>query len=92
MYKWWVLLTGVVNIAVASDSAVLLELASKKMADPALYQQALRQGEDRVLLCGYCHGKDGNSVRSYIPNLASQTPDYLINQFESFARGERESR
>ncbi|WP_062268506.1 c-type cytochrome [Endozoicomonas arenosclerae] len=91
MYKWWMLLTGVFNMAVASDSVVLLDMAKKKMADPATYEQALRLGEDRVVLCGYCHGKDGNSVRTYIPNLASQTPEYLINQFESFARGERES-
>lgn len=58
-------------------------------SDPALLEQALANGKERALLCGNCHGKNGNSVRDYIPNLASQNAAYLFNQFELFATGER---
>ncbi len=57
--------------------------------DPILLEQALVSGKERALLCGNCHGKNGNSVRDYIPNLASQNAAYLFNQFELFATGER---
>ncbi len=60
------------------------------MANPELTQKAYAAGEDRITLCGYCHGKDGNSTRSHIPNLAEQTPVYLFTAFEKFASGERE--
>ena len=43
------------------------------------------------MLCGYCHGKDGNSVKNYIPNLAQQNAEYLLKQFEMFSNGERKS-
>lgn len=59
------------------------------MASPELTQQAYAAGEERITLCGYCHGKDGNSTRSHIPNLAEQTPVYLFTAFEKFASGER---
>jgi cytochrome c553 len=54
-----------------------------------LLKAALTAAKDRVLLCGNCHGKNGNSVRNYIPNLASQNAAYLFNQFELFGNGER---
>lgn len=66
-----------------------LKKLSSIMASPELTQEAYIAGEDRITLCGYCHGKDGNSTRSHIPNLAEQTPVYLFTAFEKFASGER---
>ena len=60
-------------------------------ADSALHQAAIEEGKERSLLCGYCHGKDGNSVKDYIPNLAQQNPEYLLKQFQLFASGERKN-
>lgn len=57
--------------------------------DAALRQQAHAAGEERISFCSHCHGKDGNSRRDYIPNLAGQNPLYLFNAFEKFANGER---
>ena len=45
------------------------------------YQIALEEGKERSMLCGYCHGKDGNSVKPDIPNLAGQNTEYLLKQF-----------
>jgi cytochrome c553 len=67
---------------------LLAEMAAVQ-DDEHLLKTALVEAEDRVLLCGNCHGKNGNSVRDYIPNLASQNAAYLFNQFELFANGER---
>ncbi|EAT11424.1 Cytochrome c, class I [Oceanobacter sp. RED65] len=55
------------------------------------YQIAIQEGQERSMLCGYCHGKDGNSVKNDIPNLAEQNTEYLLKQFELFASGERKS-
>lgn len=59
------------------------------LADPALTQQAYANGEERITFCSFCHGKDGNSKRDDIPNLAAQNPQYLFTAFEKFANGER---
>ena len=59
------------------------------MGDATLRQKAYESGQERIVLCGHCHGKDGNSKRDYIPNLAAQNPLYLFRSFEKFADGER---
>lgn len=73
--------------AAAADTALqrFIELDSS----PELRQQAYAAGEERISFCSHCHGKDGNSRRDYIPNLAGQNPLYLFNSFEKFANGQR---
>ena len=60
-------------------------------SDPVQLEQAIQKGQERAMLCGYCHGKDGNSVKDNIPNLAEQNEEYLLKQFHVFANGERKS-
>lgn len=59
------------------------------LSSDTLTKKAYAAGEERISLCGYCHGKDGNSTRADIPNLAEQRPVYLFSAFEKFASGER---
>lgn len=66
-----------------------LDLLDEIMASQELTEKAYAAGEERISLCGYCHGRDGNSTRSDIPNLAEQNPVYLFSAFEKFASGER---
>ena len=80
-----------ISPAIANE-AELLEVLSKIQASPQATKQAISDGNERALLCKYCHGSDGNSVKSSIPNLASQNVVYLIRQFELFARGERSNK
>lgn len=61
-----------------------------KMNQPE-YEIALQAGQERATLCGYCHGKNGNSVKKEVPNLAGQNPEYLIKQFNLFAAGVRKN-
>jgi len=44
---------------------------------------------ERTRLCGYCHGKDGNSVHPEIPSLAGQNPQYFIEQLLLFKQKTR---
>ena len=52
-------------------------------------QDAIEAGRDRAVLCQSCHGEDGNSVKSDVPNLAGQNAGYLLEQIERFADGRR---
>jgi cytochrome c553 len=58
--------------------------------DEAL-QAAILKGKDRSVLCGHCHGVDGNSKKPDIPNLASQNPAYIIEQIGKFIDGTRKN-
>jgi cytochrome c553 len=79
---------GLCHAELTETEKLLAEMATVQ-SNQHLLEAALIEGQDRSLLCGNCHGKNGNSVRDYIPNLASQNAAYLFNQFELFARGER---
>jgi len=77
------LVAGMMAAPVAFSQSVhqaLSELESI-MADDSRRDAAYAAGKERILFCGSCHGKDGNSRRDYIPNLADQHPLYLFEQF-----------
>lgn len=78
-----------VSAAVAQQNNILLQKLMQIKSDPVLGRQAMYAGEERALICGYCHGNDGNSLKPDVPNLAGQNPDYLLEQVGRFARGER---
>ncbi len=90
-YCFMVLALGLFNSSSAqlTETEKLLAEMATVQGNDHLLKAAVMAGKDRALLCGNCHGKTGNSVRDYIPNLASQNAAYLFNQFELFANGER---
>ena len=49
----------------------------------------LAKGEASFVVCGACHGPDGNSVISANPKLAQQHPQYLVKQLQEFKAGKR---
>jgi len=67
-------------------------LMSQKLGDFNVLNESVIRGGMRVRLCQYCHGKDGNSVRSGVPNLAEQNPIYLLTQFEYFRTDKRKNK
>lgn len=84
------LLMGVLSLTAKADTLKkMLDELALVQGNSALLQASVAAGQDRALLCVNCHGKDGNSVRNYIPNLASQNAAYLFKQFELFADGTR---
>ena len=78
-------------MAMGDEVRGLMLIIEQRLEDPAAKQEAMRAGRNRALLCSYCHGGDGNSVKPEVPNLASQNPVYLLDQIGKFARGEREN-
>lgn len=84
-------LSGPPLLAMEDEVKGLMLIIEQRMEDPAAKQEAMRAGRDRALLCSYCHGDDGNSVKPEVPNLAAQNPVYLLDQINKFARGEREN-
>jgi len=75
----------------AGDLKAQFDRLAQVQVNQAEYQIALQAGEERSTLCGYCHGKDGNSVKDEVPNLAGQNPEYLLHQFELFSSGTRKN-
>lgn len=70
------------------QNALALRLETIKSDPPAL-AAAIEIGREQAAFCSYCHGADGNSSKSLIPNLAGQDPHYLLDQIERFADGRR---
>ena len=70
----------------------LLSNLNTKLEKRELHDNSVVKGSLRVRLCQYCHGKDGNSVKNDIPNLAQQNPVYLLKQFEYFRNGKRNNK
>lgn len=75
----------------AASEAELLTILKAK-TDSGSIQAAIKAGNERALLCKYCHGEDGNSKKNTIPNLASQNVVYLIRQFELFTTKKRNNK
>lgn len=63
----------------------------KDIHNEDILQAAMRAGKERSVLCGHCHGVDGNSVKPDIPNLAGQNTAYIVEQIGKFANGERKN-
>ncbi|KJJ98766.1 cytochrome biogenesis protein ResB [Pseudomonas sp. 21] len=84
---WWVLLCA--SAQALGQSSELMDRLAALEQDPAKREQAYAAAEERILLCSKCHGKDGNSKRDYIPNLAGQNPQYLFDAFEKYVDGQR---
>ncbi len=63
----------------------------KDIHNETALQNAILAGKERSVLCGHCHGVDGNSVKPDIPNLAGQNTAYIVEQIGKFANGERKN-
>ncbi len=77
------------TVATASADSYLTDAIDRVLADPELRQQLHRRGEELGRECAQCHGIDGNSSYSWVPNLAAQNPWYLAGQVGEFVDGSR---
>ncbi|MCK4705370.1 MAG: cytochrome c4 [Gammaproteobacteria bacterium] len=76
----------------ADELSSMYTSLKSKLASPALLKEAITIGDERAVVCKFCHGNNGNSKRDYIPNLADQNPKYLLKQFEMFATKQRDDK
>jgi cytochrome c553 len=51
----------------------------------------IKKGKVKAELCQGCHGLDGISVSSIIPNLAGQKEEYLVVSLKAFKSGSRKN-
>ncbi len=47
-------------------------------------------GQNKVAMCGACHGADGNSMMPNFPKLAGQGERYLLKQLQDIKSGNRQ--
>ncbi len=73
----------------ASADTYLAGDIDRALADPELREQLHRRGAELGRECAQCHGIDGNSSYSWVPNLAAQNPWYLAGQVGEFVDGSR---
>ena len=73
-----------------ADLLADLDRVSHLSTNPQLMAKAKEAGYRQVDLCKFCHGVDGNSVRAEVPNLAGQSPQYLLKQLHDYINGERQ--
>ena len=86
--KW---LAGLCLFALASVPVQAQTAAQLKqlMDNPSAKAAAVASGKKAAAFCVKCHGNDGNSELSEVPNLAGQNPTYLLNQVNKFYTGAR---
>jgi cytochrome c553 len=89
-------------IAIASFSAALIlggctshAMSAQMRSHTAKAKQAVQgnpaTGKVQSTICATCHGAEGISVASNIPNLAGQHYEYLMEQIIAFRNGTRKS-
>ena len=47
-------------------------------------------GAQKTVVCGACHGMNGNSVNPEWPSLAGQHPRYTLQQIQAYQSGQRQ--
>ncbi len=92
MKKLILVVFALFSTSLGAEDAKLMSLLNGIQQDSAKATAAIKAGDQRALLCKYCHGADGNSIKPSIPNLAGQNTAYLIRQFELFASGARNNK
>ncbi|MCB1875427.1 MAG: c-type cytochrome [Chromatiales bacterium] len=76
----------------ALDHKALSETMLTVNANPETRAKALRSGHDRAALCAGCHGDTGIGTREWIPNLAGQNLQYVLDQVIAYANRDRQDR
>ena len=65
------------------------EMLGALLKDPKALSAAVQAGAGVAEFCANCHGPNGNSTQSDVPNLAGQNPVYLLDQVQRYADGRR---
>jgi|TARA_R110002072_G_scaffold25698_3_gene86117 cytochrome c553 len=70
-------------------SILLVTLTALSLAGFVQAEGDASAGKDKVMMCGACHGADGNSAVPSFPKLAGQGEKYLIKQMNDIHEGRR---
>jgi cytochrome c553 len=64
-------------------------LISGAVSADGLVDGSAEAGKAKAIVCGACHGPDGNSVNPVWPSIAGQHPAYIVSQLHAFKNGTR---
>lgn len=70
-------------------SILLVTLTALSLAGFVQAEGDASAGKDKTMMCGACHGADGNSAVPSFPKLAGQGEKYLIKQMNDIHEGRR---
>jgi cytochrome c553 len=70
-------------------SILLVTLTALSLAGFVQAEGDASAGKDKAMMCGACHGADGNSAAPSFPKLAGQGEKYLIKQMNDIHEGRR---
>ena len=68
---------------------MLCVLISGAASAQGLVDGSAEAGKAKAIICGACHGPDGNSVNPVWPSIAGQHPTYIVEQLQAFKSGTR---
>jgi len=80
-------LIGLLSLPAYAES--MEERLKATLATPATRTAAVVAGKKAAFFCVNCHGDDGISKQSDVPNMAGQHPVYLFGELQKFANGQR---
>ena len=69
----------------------VLSLACTGASAESLVEGSIDAGKAKAVVCGACHGIDGNSVNPEWPVLAGQHAKYTVKQLSAFKEGLRQN-
>lgn len=72
-------------------AAALLSLSAASVSAESLVEGTADAGQAKAVVCGACHGIDGNSVNPEWPNLAGQHARYTYDALTAFRNGLRQN-
>jgi cytochrome c553 len=81
-----------VGQSAAAPAKVDLDARLKEaQSNPRQWEAMFKVGKKVAGFCSNCHGDGGNSIKPDVPNLAGQSPYYLLRQLREFSTTERKS-
>ena len=78
-------------MAISSRVFKILVLTILLMSALPVQSGNIEKGKQKSEMCAGCHGADGISISSIIPNLAGQKEEYMLNSLLAFKSGERKN-
>ncbi|AYH45845.1 c-type cytochrome [Azoarcus sp. DN11] len=82
------LIGAATGTAFAGNDAVM-QLIGKAATDSATRATLVREGDTAAFFCKNCHGDKGIARNPEVPNLAGQSPVYVVSQIDAFLSGKR---
>jgi len=76
------------NLKIAVSIALMMPFGAVAFAD-SIVDGSFAAGEAKAIVCGACHGPNGNSVNPAWPSIAGQHAPYILKQLRAFKSGAR---